>query len=59
MQQVSVAGGNIIRAQPLKPTGMIAHLHASFMTSEKSVPFPICKMENSCSNPRFLKGEIQ
>ena len=41
MQQVSVAGGNIIRAQPLKPTGMIAHLHASFMTSEKSVPFPI------------------
>ena len=45
MQEVSVEGGNIIRAQSLKPTGMIALLHASFMNSEKSVPFPICKME--------------
>lgn len=42
-RRISVEVGNIMKAQPLEPGGITALLHASFMTSDKSLTFSIWK----------------
>lgn len=54
--RLSVRGTDIIRAQTLKPPGTTALPPAGFVTSDKSLTFPICKM--GLINLRFLKAKI-